>query len=96
MLPERGLRRGFRPSPARPGGIGAGVEAMDKLQLEALIFGGEAFDAEATLMLGAAHRVPRHQTLGTRGPVRGVLEEGAMERLDGTEQGRGGAPEPPW
>jgi hypothetical protein len=65
-----------------------GAEAVDKLQLHALVFGSEALDAKASFLLGAAHCVPRHQALGAGGVVGGVPEEGAPKHLDRTEEGR--------
>jgi hypothetical protein len=56
---------------------------MDKFQLQALILGGEVFDAKTSLTLGPAHSVPCHEALGAGRSINGVPEESAAQPFNG-------------
>jgi hypothetical protein len=75
------------PRPARPRSVDVRVETVQEFKLQALVFHRQTFEAQATLRLGPAHRLPRHQAFGAGSTIHGVPEERTAQGIDVAEQG---------
>jgi hypothetical protein len=58
------------------------VEAMEELELEAAVLGGEGADAKTAKELGATHKIPGDEALGSGEFVLGHSEEGVSQVLE--------------
>jgi hypothetical protein len=65
------------------------VQAVEELDQEAGILGGDGAHPKPTFFLRTTDLLPGHEAIGSTNLVRGSPEEGAVEPVEGGEHARG-------
>jgi hypothetical protein len=86
VLPGLGVASDVTPRPTWPRRVRSRPQPVHKLELQALVFCCETFDAETTFRLGATHCHPGHEAFGTRDSASHIPQEGTTQSLDRAQQ----------